>query len=94
MDLHLAQICEPAKPPHLFFPALDRSQTSATKDGTATAASNPSTTPATRQTARSLDTYRGSKSVRTGNFPQTKQTSTLYIDVSLPAPLSLPLTVL
>src|SRR5580658_7014165 len=88
MAFYLAQIRRLATPPHPFSPAPDRSQTSAKKDGTATAASNPSTTPAARQTAQSLHTYTSSKSAQTGSSLQTRPTNTLYKYAAPPAPLS------
>src|SRR5580658_1240039 len=88
MAFYLAQIRRLATPPDPFSPAPDRSQTSAKKDGTATAASTPSTTPAARQTAQSLHTYTSSKSAQTGNSPRTKPTDTLYKYAAPRAPLS------
>src|SRR5580658_3182267 len=88
MAFYLAQIRRLAMPPHPFSPAPDRSQTSAQKDGTATADSTPSTTPAGRQTAQSLHTYTSSKSAETGNSRRTKPTDTPYKYAAPPAPLS------
>ncbi len=94
MALHLARFRRSGTPSHPYFQAPDRIQISATKDGTVTAASTPSTTPASRQTAQSLHTYISNKSAQTGSSPQTKSTGTPYKYAAPPAPLSLPQTVL